>query len=224
MVDPSTAVTTYKTLATLAKAAKEFVDRVDGLTQSARAENAMERILVEIEEERVATDRELLRKMAPLVVELHERILATEAWRSQPEGEQPTAHDVGTAALALLRRVHRAGSNRKREVLFRAFFSGFDPKLFREGMSRYLWNTACDLEYPTLRVLKELECEGTDREGVAVSKLKARWPHVAELRDRHLVHLSQETERSARAWVTDIGRALFEFAWSEEENDPAGSV
>ena len=78
------------------------------------------------------------------------------AWQATPQDELPTARDVIEAARELEDEYARARSNRKRELLNRAFLGRFNPELYQQGMTQMLWEYVCELEYPEARLLAEL--------------------------------------------------------------------
>ena len=199
---------------------------VNGARSSVKAAEAVAELVAEQESDR---DRRLLaetvaKEVAAVLVELYEG----HEWSSEAEEEHPREEDVVSAAVELVREARRAGSNRKREVLFHAFYMRFKPEFYKTGMAKMLWTIACDLEYPTMRALKaidELE-EKTERKrqlsspgtlpfGAHVTYDAEEWPHVGRLEAHGLLVRDRGGSKNATVFVSTLGRAFMRFALEE---------
>jgi hypothetical protein len=228
MVDPTSAIATAKAAATGVKLGKAVWDKAKGISSYGRASAAIEELKAEAAAEQ---EREAIAKA---VVEELAEVITQHDWGSEPEDERPSEHDLESAAVDLVREGRRAGSHRKREILFRAFYMRFDPELYKEGMGKLLWDITCDLEYPTLLALKEL----IDEEKLAVErrtkslspnplatfikKNDKRWPHVAQLEVHRLIWVRERLPDMEGIRISKLGHALSGFAL-EEYWEPSAS-
>lgn len=74
-------------------------------------------------------------------------------WGPVPDDEKPTAEDAAYAARGYTEEYERA-TGPKRRLLRNAFFGYFNPKFYRSGMSKILWDYAVQLEYPDAEFLR----------------------------------------------------------------------
>ena len=72
--------------------------------------------------------------------------------RKQP----PSQEDVAQGLIRFHEAYHRARNNKKRRLLYTAFWSSFRPDFYDEGMSEILWQKVQDLEYPDLLFLAKV--------------------------------------------------------------------
>lgn len=164
------------------------------------------------------------RRVALVRLELYEG----HQWSDEPEQERPTEDDAVSAAVDLIRQARRAGSNRKREVLFHAFYMRFNPEFYKDGMGKMLWQIACDLEYPTtwaLRQIVDLEKEAEEarermrRDGMGREPFGRHvkydsdvWPHLSRLETQGLIVQGPTKSKNVSVFVSSLGRAFIRFA------------
>jgi hypothetical protein len=221
MVDPTSAIATAKAATTGVKLGKAVWDKAKGISSYGRASAAIEELKAEAAAEQ---EREAIAKA---VVEELTEVVTQHDWGSEPEEERPSEHDLESAAVDLVREGRRAGSHRKRELLFRAFYMRFDPELYKEGMGKLLWDITCALEYPTLRALRELideEKAAIERRAKLISpnplalfikKNDMRWPHIAQLEVRGLIWVREHLPDMEGIRISKLGHALSRFALEE---------
>lgn len=221
MVDISSAIATVDSFATGLKLGKAVWNKAKSISSHGRASAAIEELKTEAaaEQEREAIAKAVVDELAE-VVALHD-------WGSEPEAERPGAHDLESAAVDLVREGRRAGSHRKREILFRAFYMRFDRELYKAGMGKLLWGITCDLEYPTLRALRELIEEeklvveqraqslSPNPLALFLKKDDKRWPHVARLEAHGLIWVRERLPDTEGIRISQLGLALFRFALEE---------
>jgi hypothetical protein len=112
----------------------------------------------------ILADAERRKMLDEMVVEIHSRVLGLDASRVA-EDHKPTAEDAALYLVELGYKSKTASNNKKRWVLFQAFFGRFDPKLHEEGMDRVFWELAEQLEYPEVCLLRELPAIEDGRRG-----------------------------------------------------------
>ena len=93
--------------------------------------------------------------MQDIVLELSEK------WKNFEERDRPTASDVEKGLAKLAEAYHRTNNNRKRKILWNAFWSSFKPEFYDEGVANILWEKVEALEYPDFVLLAEV-LEKTD--------------------------------------------------------------
>ena len=73
------------------------------------------------------------------------------------KGKQPPSlGDVVQGLLRFREAYHGAGNNKKRRMLYTAFWSAFRPEFYDAGLSDILWGKVEDLEYPDLVFLAKV--------------------------------------------------------------------
>ena len=110
-----------------------------------------------------ATDSDLahmgnrVEEVAQVVSELidYQAALIAEQYKNDPE-HQPAQEDVENLAAATTKAYYYAGSDEKREIIWTAFNSSFNPRFYKDGLYKILWRIVDKLEYPHFRVLKDL--------------------------------------------------------------------
>lgn len=180
-------------------------------------------------------------QMDQLTVELAGRLPG--AWEEVDEAEFPTKDDVKNIGKKFCAAHEGASGPPKRKLLVNAFFGYFNPKFFRDGMSKILWDYAVQLEYPDARYLRQLigdvskqnhESSYSGDRGTKWSGMQ--WPgHSIPVRRSELEHeFAQRLERIGLVEITQHGNRidyvlvsprrelvekLMEFLWE----DPAGT-
>ncbi|WP_146661795.1 hypothetical protein [Enhygromyxa salina] len=208
-------------LAALTKpAAKAFVQKIKEL---AEANDARARA-------------EYRKSIEAMVVEMYP------AWTKFDEDERPLLDDFLDAARELNEEYSRARSNRKRELLNRAFLGRFNPRLYSEGMAEILWDYVLRLEYPEACLLAELVTEVKGRlakvdlstqyipdghprakyraNQVQISKSDAKYELSRRLRAQSLVEIEEHTFVVNVAPVLGLAEQLMEFIWGDGDTEP----
>lgn len=106
-------------------------------------------------EEVAAVVQEVLDYIAWLIAEVHK----------QPFDKAPTMEDRENLAREATKAYYYAGSDEKRQIIWEALNSSFNPKFYKEGLHKILWGVVERLEYPHFRVLKALQ-DGTYANGI----------------------------------------------------------
>lgn len=70
--------------------------------------------------------------------------------------QPPLREDVEKGALRLADAYHEARNNKKRRMLYQAFYSYFRPEFYDEAISEMLWEKVQNLEYPDLVLLDKV--------------------------------------------------------------------
>jgi hypothetical protein len=208
-------------------------------TSTAKADAAFAETVTDMAIEANANTRSLADRIAavePHLRALSEAIFRDYAWQERAEDEQPTTQDFLDGFLALTRAAKRAGTNRKREILYRAFYRRFDPTYYLTGQSTLLWEISNVLEYPDFLALEDVRVQYdaalADRKNshrisrpAAVIRLHSEhWPHIARLEAHGLVYGYKENPDLSLVLITALGRALIAFAWlppGERPDEPA---
>lgn len=82
--------------------------------------------------------------------------------------ESPPQADRENVAREAAKAYYYAGSDEKRQIVWEALNSSFNPKFYIEGLQKILWQLVDKLEYPDFRVLQELQ-DGTIRDMALVN-------------------------------------------------------
>lgn len=181
----------------------------------------------------VAAEAEFQQALESMVLEMYP------SWRDAQTDELPTADDVIGAARDLEHEYKQARSNRKRELLNRAFLGRFNPRLYREGMTELLWEYARQLEYPQARLLAELVAEVRDQlaknspttqfmpderpsvrftaREVQLEKSDIRFELARRLASQGLVEVEEHASVVNVAPVLGIAEQLRVFIWGDGE-------
>lgn len=88
--------------------------------------------------------------------QLQEMVLAQEEWKNHKESEKPRPEDVLHGYEQLKAASAATRSNKKRKVLFNAFWNSFKPEFYAEGVCEILWAKVEALEYPDFIFLKKV--------------------------------------------------------------------
>lgn len=183
-----------------------------------------------------AATEEYQQALEDMLVRLHA------SWVDSQDEERPTLHDVVLAAKQLNDEYTRASSNKKRELLNRAFLGRFNPKLYSDGMTQMLWDYARRLEYPEAALLAEMTTTVQDqiREHspttsfypdtgsgsqvrftaceVQISKFDIKYELVRRLAGFGLVELREHSTVVNVAPVLGLAEHLREFIWGNFES------
>lgn len=145
MVEPISAIQAVKHF-------RQVRSELSKYTPDSAREKAYDEILEEVMLETNALVRALPETLYQAAVRaLHDLF---PEWEGDPEHFSP--HDVVDALRQLFIERTRAGTNKKREILERAFFSRFRPDVYKAGESRLLWDIVRQLEYPEVWAVREL--------------------------------------------------------------------
>ena len=89
--------------------------------------------------------------------QLHEMVLVQEEpyWKDKEASEKPSVDDVFHGYKQFQEAAAKAHSNRKRRVLFDAFWNSFKPEFYVDGIREILWAKVMQLEYADLLFLKK---------------------------------------------------------------------
>ena len=231
MTDPVTGAIAKVAVSKAAELGKAVYDKANNARSSVNASKAIEALQAEhaAEQQRRLEGAAIAEEITAVHLELLER----HRWDGEPEEEHATWDDVASASVDLVRQARRAGSNRKREVLFRAFYMQFDPEFYKTGMGRLLWGIACDLEYPTMWALREIEEKDEKDQAASVLFTSEIWGHVGRLEAHGLVYKiegggglarTSSASRGKKVGVTHLGQAFIRFALDEyrERGDSEG--
>ena len=101
-----------------------------------------------------AVQQELREQLDEVTLELARRFPG--GWENVEDDEHPNQDDVRKAAEMFCEAHDDASGPAKRKLLVNAFFGYFNPKFFRDGVNRILWDYAVRLEYPDARYLRTL--------------------------------------------------------------------
>ncbi|MBP6703224.1 MAG: hypothetical protein KA385_06930 [Vicinamibacteria bacterium] len=82
-------------------------------------------------------------------------------WEGRKDSERPTADDVFHGYKQFKDAYQHTHNNKKRRILFNAFWNSFRPEFYDEGISKILWEKIEALEYPDFIFLKTV-LEKTD--------------------------------------------------------------
>jgi hypothetical protein len=88
------------------------------------------------------TNAEFQELVQDIVLELSEK------WKNFEERDRPTASDVEKGLAKLAEAYHQTNNNRKRKILWNAFWNSFKPEFYDEGIANILWEKVEALEYP----------------------------------------------------------------------------
>lgn len=190
-----------------------------------------------------AANKEYRDQLDELTLELSRRYSG--GWEDVNADERPTGDDVRRVAKEFGDAHDDASGPPKRKLLVNAFFGYFNPKFFREGMSKILWDYAVQLEYPDARYLRQLMEEvraqitkfkgdsaivGEHNRGASIEYLSSQRPlnasaiefeYARRLGQIGLVELSHYKNRSYYVVSPrrELVEMLLEFLWA----DPAGT-
>lgn len=161
-------------------------------------------------------------------------------WKDSEAEERPTVDDFFGAARDLADEYERARTNRKRELLNRAFWGRFNPTLYRQGLTQMLWDYVRQLEYPEALLLAELtsKVEEQLKDGspstmytvsrrpkwtaaqVQIEKTDIRYELARRLERVDLVEIEDHQHQVNIAPVLGLAKLLREFIWGDGELAP----
>lgn len=215
MVEPNSAVQAVKYF-------RQVLSELSKHTPDAARKKAYKEILEEVLLDTNALVRALPESLYQAAVRaLHDLF---PEWESDPDHFSP--HDVVDALRELFIERARAGTNKKREVLDRAFFSRFRPDIYKAGESRLLWNIVRQLEYPQIWAVRDLIERYQDRQLknlptqyldiVTIPVASPSGSHIRRLEELGLIREFQRKMSGVEVQILPMAFHLREFVWAEE--------
>lgn len=150
-------------------------------------------------------------------VQIHEMVLAQQApyWKDQKESERPSVDDVIHGYKQFQEAAAKAHSNKKRRVLFNAFWNSFKPEFYIDGVREILWAKVEQLEYADLIFLKKVLSDKSKSHPIGKNTPEIEF--AERLEKLGLVQFTSTEERGGSRPVSYKGLAckMEEFALEE---------
>lgn len=99
---------------------------------------------------------------------MQEIVLETsKKWKDFEDRDRPTPSDVAQGLAKLAEVYRRTNNNRKRKLLWNAFWNSFNPEFYDAGIANILWEKVEALEYPDFIFLKKVleKTDPSERDG-----------------------------------------------------------